>query len=80
MDESRRATADNTVHNVSHTGDDHFKDDSEGAVKTDIRNQSGWLKAIKMAIAYSKQQTEVTATDLLQFRCWHDLAQRKRNP
>lgn len=39
MDESRRATADNTVHNVSHTGDDHFN--NEGAVKTDRRNQSG---------------------------------------
>ena len=34
----------------------HFKNDIEGAVKTDRRNRSGSSKAIEMALAYSEQQ------------------------
>jgi len=41
---------------VSQGGDDHLKDDIEGAVTTDRRNQSGLSKAIEMALACSEQQ------------------------
>jgi hypothetical protein len=67
-----------TQYTLSHTGDDHSKDDNEGAQKTDRRSHSGGLKSTEMALAYTKQQTRVTATEILQFGCWHDLAKKKR--
>jgi hypothetical protein len=33
---------------------------------------------MKTALACVEQQKEVTATDVLLFRCWHDLAAKKR--
>jgi hypothetical protein len=68
-----------TQYTLCHTGDDHSKDDNEGAEKTDRRSHSGGSKSIETALAYTKQQTRATTTEILQFGCWHDLAKKKRN-
>lgn len=37
------------------------------------------IKALDAALAYVAQQDEATASDLMFFRCWRDLAARKRS-
>jgi hypothetical protein len=43
-----------------------------------INTHSEGLNSIKTPLAYIEQQREATATDVLLFRRWHDLAAKKR--
>jgi hypothetical protein len=43
-----------------------------------INSHSEGLNSTETALAYVEQQREATATDVLLFRCWHDLAAKKR--
>jgi hypothetical protein len=43
-----------------------------------INSHSEGLNSIETALAYVEQQREVTATDVLLFRCWHDLGTKKK--
>jgi hypothetical protein len=43
-----------------------------------ISSQSEGLNSIETALAYVEQQREATATDVLLFRRWRDLAAKKR--
>jgi hypothetical protein len=43
-----------------------------------INSNSEGLNSVETALAYVEQQREATATDVLLFRRWHDLATKKR--
>jgi hypothetical protein len=60
-------SADIPFYPTCHVGMLHFNNsDSEG------------LNSIETVLAYVEQQREATATDVLLFRRWHDLATKKR--
>jgi hypothetical protein len=46
--------------------------------KAERMSRSEELNSIETALAYIEQQSEATATDVLLFRCWRDLAAKKR--
>jgi hypothetical protein len=41
-------------------------------------SHSEGLNSVEAALAFVEQQREVTAIDILLFRCWRDLAAKKR--
>jgi hypothetical protein len=45
--------------------------------KADRMSRSEGLNSIETTLTYVEQQREVTATDVLLFRYWHDLAAKK---
>jgi hypothetical protein len=63
---------------VNHAGDDDLEDDNEGPEKADRMSHSEGLNSIETALAYVEQQRQATATDVLLFRRWRDLAAKKR--
>jgi hypothetical protein len=79
QNEEQQLTDNDTVDLVNHAGDD-LEDDNEGPEKADQMkmSHSEGLNSIETALAYVEQQREVTATDVLLLRRWHDLAAKKR--
>jgi enterochelin esterase-like enzyme len=71
-------TDNGTVDLVNHAGDDDLEDDNEVPEKADRMSHSEGLNSIETALAYVEQQREATATDVLLFRRWRDLAAKKR--
>jgi hypothetical protein len=63
---------------VNRASDDDLEDDNEGPEKAERMSHSEGLNSIETALAYIEQQREVTATDILLFRRWCDLAAKKR--
>jgi hypothetical protein len=49
-----------------------------GPQKADRMSHSEGLNATEIVHAYVEQQREATTTDVLLFRCWHDLATKKK--
>jgi hypothetical protein len=72
-----RLTDNDIVDLVNHAGDD-LEDDNEEPEKADRISHSEGLNSIETALAYVKQQREATATDVLLFGRWCDLATKKR--
>jgi hypothetical protein len=54
---------------TSHAGDDHLEDGNEGAGIVDRTSNSVGLKTIETTFAYVGHERDVTATDILLFRC-----------
>jgi hypothetical protein len=71
-------TGNDIVDLVNHADDDDLEDDNEGPEKADRVSHSDGLNSIGTALAYVEQQREATATDVLLFRRWHDIAAKKR--
>jgi hypothetical protein len=63
---------------VNHAGDDDLEDCKEGSEKADRMSRSEGLSSHETALAYVELQREATATDVLLFRRWRDLAAKKR--
>jgi hypothetical protein len=60
---------------VNHAGHDDLEDDNEGPEKADRISHSEFIET---ALAYVEQKREATASDVLLFRRWRDLAAKKR--
>jgi hypothetical protein len=78
QDKEKQLTDNDIVDLVNHAGDDDLEDYNEGPETGDRMSHSEGLNSIKTALAYIEQQREVTATDVLLFRSWCDLAAKKR--
>jgi hypothetical protein len=48
-----------------------------GPKEADRMSHSEGLNSNETALAYIKQQRKATTTDVLLFRCWHELATKK---
>jgi hypothetical protein len=71
-------TDNNIVDLMNHAGGNNLEDNNEGPEKANRTNCSEGLNSIETTLAYVEQQREVTSTDILLFRRWHDLAAKKR--
>jgi hypothetical protein len=78
QDKEQQLTNNDIVDPVNHAGDDNLEDDNKGPEKAHRMSHSEGLNSIETPLACVEQQTEVTATDILLFRRWHDLATKKR--
>jgi hypothetical protein len=78
QDKEQQLTDNGIVDLANHAGDDDLEDDNKGPGKADRMSHSEGLNSIEAALAYVEQQRKVTATDILLFKCWCDLAAKKR--
>lgn len=78
QDELHQLTNNKLIDLMSHAGDDHLEDGNEGAGIVDRISNSVGLKAIETTFAYIGHERDVTATDILLFRCCCTLTAERR--
>jgi hypothetical protein len=63
---------------VNQAGNDDLQQSNKGPKRAEKMSHSEGLNSIETALAYTEQQRQATATDMLLLRCCHDPDTKKR--